>query len=141
MSVKREPKMRQDTPRMQLITLVQSAWGNIHNQIPDGAMPVVPVDLEALKYAISELEKAQEILRQMPEGEWETEDPEKEYAKRVIKRMSDALVRGEYTVFVTKKPSKQLLSRIRAHWARSGFKVIFTAPVSGAKRYMLSLDP
>lgn len=73
MTVKRKAHQKQDTPRMQLAALLQSAWGNIHNQLPKVASVPRYVDFEATKLALASLEEAQKILKEMPEGEWDNE--------------------------------------------------------------------
>ena len=67
MSVSKKDTFKQDTPRMQLVALVQAAEGHLSNiESGIGMSPQV-----SARKATGFLEEAQEILRQMPEGEWE----------------------------------------------------------------------
>lgn len=69
MSIIRKKIEHQDTPRMQLVSYIQAAQGDLMNikRHPQGA-----VVFKAGR-ALGMLNRAQEILRGMPEGEWKTE--------------------------------------------------------------------
>jgi hypothetical protein len=68
MSIERKATWKQDTPRMQLVTLLQSAQGDVGNAL---SLPMSQVNKQnALQRAISALAEAQDIIRGMPEGDW-----------------------------------------------------------------------
>lgn len=72
MSVVKKPHQKQDTPRMQLVALLQSVWGNVHN-VAYRHCTTPEAQEAALERALQHLEEAQDILRGMPEGEWRPE--------------------------------------------------------------------
>lgn len=63
MGAKRKPHQKQDTPRMQLAAILQAVWSGLEWS-----------DLSnetKRKKLLAFVEEAQEILKGMPEGEWE----------------------------------------------------------------------
>lgn len=66
--VKSNDKWRQDTPRMQLVSLVMSVQGDISNMANIELSEKQIEKITTRSYAM--LEEAQLILKQMPEGEW-----------------------------------------------------------------------
>ena len=67
--MKRELQWKQDTPRMQIATLLQSAQGDVGNV---ASLPLSQLRRAVvLQRALAVLAAAQDILRDMPEGEWD----------------------------------------------------------------------
>lgn len=112
-SIPRKPHHKQDTPRMQLCALVQAAQGDLLNILGGITNPRQFPRTQIF------LQEAQEILRKMPEGEWE----------KMIKvcgvcgrkcRKNETLDQGKCfncggewseTIMVRKTPSKNLLRK------------------------------
>jgi hypothetical protein len=63
--IPRKPHFKQANPRMQLCALIQAAQGSIDN--------IAKYGIGHLSRAIISLKEAQELLRQMPDGEWQGE--------------------------------------------------------------------
>lgn len=64
--VPRNLMWKQDTPRMQVAGLLQAAWGDVHNYVEGRT-----TSKEGLKRALHAMENIQQIMKNMPEGEWE----------------------------------------------------------------------
>lgn len=67
--MKRHPKWRQETPRQQIVALVQAAQGDISNVV-DGGVGASRVNY-VLNRAVAFLEDVQKIVSDMPEGKWD----------------------------------------------------------------------
>jgi hypothetical protein len=137
MSVYRSNAWKQDTPRMQMVSLLQSVWGNISNikdMFEDHGVFQWHKLPEPIRTAMTHLEEAQTILKQMPEGAWDishktwvSPTEPSAYAKLCIKRLEE-----KRDISVTNKPSRQVLKEIRAHFHKDTYDVeLYFKPTKG----------
>lgn len=65
--MKRQPHWKQDTPREQVVVLVQAAQGELLNL----TLGYCINEKKSFERALKALRQAQEILHELPEGVWE----------------------------------------------------------------------